>query len=88
LRVMGIDFGEVRIGLAISDPDGKIALPLTTIERVSDFQAIERIHQLAEREMVDRIVIGEPRNVDGSRGQAARRVQSFRRKLMAETMRF
>lgn len=84
MRVMGIDFGEARIGIAISDPEARIAMPLTTLQRVSDQQAIERIRQLAEQETVDRIVIGEPRNMDGSLGQAARRVQSFRRKLMAE----
>ena len=81
MKVLGIDFGEARIGIAVSDPAGRIALPLTTLHRVSDRQAIDDIRRHAEQEEVERLVIGEPRNTDGSLGEAARRVHSFRRKL-------
>jgi putative Holliday junction resolvase len=81
MRVLGIDFGEVRIGIAVSDPEAKMAIPLTTLTRVNDRAAIEEIQQIVEREGVDRIVLGEPRNLDGSLGEAARRVRSFREKL-------
>lgn len=84
MRVLGIDFGEVRIGLAISDPAGKLAVPLTTLNRGSDQDAIARIEAIVSRESVEQLVIGEPRNMDGSVGDAANRVRSFRRKLRAQ----
>jgi putative Holliday junction resolvase len=84
MRVLGIDFGEVRIGIAVSDPEAKMAIPLTTLIRVNDRAAIEEIRQIVEREGVDRIVLGEPRNMDGSLGEAARRVRSFREKLRGQ----
>ena len=43
MRTLGIDFGERRIGLALSDPDGRVAVPFETLNRVSDRQAIECI---------------------------------------------
>lgn len=82
MRVLAIDFGEARIGLAISDPDAMLAVPLTTLKRSSDQDAIAQIGEIVTVEEVERIVIGEPRNVDGSIGDAAKRVQSFRRKLL------
>lgn len=84
MRVLGIDFGEVRIGIAISDPAGKLAVPLTTLNRGSDQDAIARIEAIVSRESVEHLVIGEPRNMDGSVGDAASRVRSFRRKLQAQ----
>ena len=81
MRFLGIDFGERRIGLAVSDERGRIATPLETIERVNDAQAIERILSVIESERVGGLVMGEPRRLDGSRGDAAARVGSFARKL-------
>lgn len=84
MRVLGIDFGEVRIGIAVSDPDGRMALPLTTLQRVSDLAAIDQIREIVEQEGIERLVIGEPRNMDGSLGEAARRIRSFRAKLLQQ----
>jgi putative Holliday junction resolvase len=81
MRFLGIDFGERRIGLAISDERGRIATPLETVERTSDAQAIEQILGTIERESVGGLVMGEPRRLDGSRGDAAARIASFARKL-------
>ena len=84
MRVLGIDFGEVRIGIAISDPAGKLAVPLTTLSRVSDMDAIAQIQAIVRRENIEHLVLGEPRNMDGSIGDAAHRVWSFRRKLQEQ----
>ena len=81
MRVLGIDFGEVRIGIAISDPAGRMAMPLTTLNRVSDQDAIAQIQAIVAQEDIEHLVLGEPRNMDGSIGDAANRVRSFRRKL-------
>jgi putative Holliday junction resolvase len=85
MRALGIDFGEKRIGLAVSDPDGRVAIPLETLIRKSDREAIVHISDIARREGVERLVVGEPVGLDGNRGTAAERVGSFARKLQNET---
>lgn len=81
MKVLAIDFGEARIGLAVSDPEGRLAVPLTTIPRPSDQQAIDQIGRIADREEVQHLIVGEPRNLDGTLGESARRVRSFTEKL-------
>lgn len=78
---MAIDFGEKRIGLAISDSAGRYAIPWETLERTSDSQAVTRLAELAGEEEVELIVIGSPRKLDGSVSDQSLRVASFSRKL-------
>jgi putative Holliday junction resolvase len=85
MRVLGIDFGERRIGIAISDPGGTFALPHGALGRSDDASAIRALAALAREEGIGRIVVGEPLRADGSAGSAARRARSFARKLAAET---
>ena len=85
MKTLGVDFGERRIGLAISDPEGRWALPLATIERRDDRSAIERIAELARREAAERLVVGEPLRLDGTRGEAAERAHAFAEKLARAT---
>lgn len=84
-RCLGIDFGERRIGLAISDERNRIAVPLTVLERRNDDDAVTEIRDLAARENVARLVLGDPLGVDGTAGDAARRARSFARKLARAT---
>jgi putative Holliday junction resolvase len=74
MNCLGIDHGEVRIGLAVSDALGCLAHPLETI-RTAD--AFERIPELVRQRGIDIIVLGYPLRIDGSEGQAARRVRRF-----------
>ncbi len=83
MRALGIDFGEKRIGLAISDPEGRLAVPFGTIERRNDRSAVRQIAEIARREEVGRLVVGEPVGLDGQRGEAAERVRRFGAKLAA-----
>jgi putative holliday junction resolvase len=86
VRALGIDFGERRIGLALSDEQGRYALPWGVVERPSDRIALARIAEIARREGVGRLVVGEPRSVaDGSRGPAAERARRFGERLAAKT---
>lgn len=84
-RCLGIDFGERRIGLAISDERNRIAVPLTVLERRSDDDAVAEIRDLAARENVAHLILGDPLGVDGTAGDAARRARSFGRKLARAT---
>jgi len=85
MRALGIDFGEKRIGLAISDPEGRLAVPLTTLERRNDRSALRQIAEIAGREGVGRLVLGEPVDLFGNRGPVAERVRRFGEKLAGLT---
>jgi len=84
-RVLAVDFGEQRVGLAISAPDGRLALPLATLERRSDRQVVGRIAELAASERVTELVIGDPRGPDGEAGASSRRAHAFGAKLATRT---
>lgn len=81
MRSLGIDFGERRIGLAISDPEGRWAWPLETLERRTDRQAAYHIAAIVRREEIGQLVIGEPRRPDGTQNELAERVHRFGAKL-------
>lgn len=85
MRALGIDFGEKRIGLAVSDPEGRVAVPLSTLERRNDRSAVRQIAEIARREQVGRLVVGEPLGLDGQRGPAALRARRFGERLAAAT---
>jgi putative Holliday junction resolvase len=85
MRCLGIDFGEKRIGLAISDPAGRLAVPLTTLERRNDRSALRQIAEIVRREGVERLVMGEPVDLEGRRGPVAERVRRFGARLAEMT---
>ena len=80
-RALGIDLGEARIGLAVSDQLGMLAHPLETItvQRISD--ALNRIAAIVLRDAIGTIVLGLPRNMDGTYGPAAEKCRAFAEKL-------
>lgn len=75
-RILGIDPGDARVGVAISDDLGLLAHPLETIA-VAKADPIARIAALASERGVDAIVVGVPRNMDGSLGPAAEKARAF-----------
>lgn len=85
MRALGIDYGAKRIGLALSDPEGRVALPLQTLARKDDRSAAREIAAIARREEVRRLVVGEPVGLDGTRGEAAERARRFGDRLAALT---
>jgi len=74
---LGLDHGERRIGVAISDPQGLTARPLTVITRESRDKDLARVRQLAEQFRATVIVIGLPLNMDGTESQGARLARRF-----------
>jgi putative Holliday junction resolvase len=77
MRALGIDHGTKRIGIAISDELGVIAQPLEYIpaEPFADF--LKRLKDIIREKQVEQLVLGMPRNMDGSYGPAALKVQEF-----------
>jgi putative Holliday junction resolvase len=81
MRVLALDVGERRIGLAISDPDGRVAVPLDTLERRDEAADLRALADLVEREEIQVVVVGLPLSLDGSVGPQAARTQDFARRL-------
>lgn len=85
LKTMGIDFGERRIGIAISDPEGKMAFPFGVVERDTDRRAVHRIKEIARREVIRALVVGDPLSFNGEAGAASERARRFGQKLAKVT---
>jgi putative holliday junction resolvase len=86
-RALGIDVGEARIGLAISDELGMLAHPLETIRVKEVKDPHGYIATIIEKQQVTAVIIGLPRNMDGSYGPAAAKVRAFAEKLSARIAR-
>ncbi len=84
-RTLGIDYGERRVGVAISDPLGSIAFGLCTLEVNSLAKAVVEVSQTCREKEVETVVVGLPLNMDGSHGPMADKVQEFVDELQAET---
>ena len=76
VRILGLDVGSVRIGVALSDRLGMTAQPLEVIER-KKVKAVPRIAELVAEHEVTRIVVGRPLQLDGREGQAVAAVDAF-----------
>ena len=80
-RILSVDVGERRIGVAISDPEGRLAVPLCILERRSDAADVQAIADLARAEGGEALVVGYPISLAGGAGPQARRVRAFARRL-------
>ena len=76
-RLLGIDFGTVRIGLSLSDPTRTLASPLPFLDNNSPSQVISALSMLIETNQITGLVIGMPRNMDGTYGPSAQKVRDF-----------
>jgi putative holliday junction resolvase len=77
MRILALDPGTVRVGVALSDELGVIAQPLEFIPAEPFARLLERLKQLLAEKQVELILVGLPRNMDGSYGPAALKVQEF-----------
>jgi len=77
MRILAIDYGSTRIGLALGDPTGTLARPLPFLPAKADARLAREIADLAKKEDVHLILLGLPRHMDGSMGEAAAKVQAF-----------
>ncbi len=81
-KILAVDLGLVRTGLAVSDPMGLLASPVGTIMQRDREKLAAQVAQAALEQQAAEIVVGHPRNMDGTRGESARRAEEF-----AETLR-
>jgi putative Holliday junction resolvase len=85
VRALAIDPGTVRIGLALSDPSGTIAQPLSVLTRRSESEDLDELADLVERHQVEVIVVGLPRTMEGRLEAAARDAQQFGERIRRRT---
>ena len=76
-RLLGIDYGTVRIGLALSDPTGTLASPLPFLPNQSLQQVNQALSELIQTHQITALIIGLPRNMDGTYGPSAQKVRDF-----------
>ena len=85
MRIMALDVGERRIGVALSDPGGILASPHSIIEVPDPDSAVRAILEIAGKEGVGRIIVGLPRLMTGRLGRQAARVRAFVERLGQQT---
>lgn len=78
---LGLDHGEARIGVAAADALGLLAHPVETVPAKDSAAALARIGQIIRERKIEVVVLGLPRNMDGSQGPAAEKVKAFAAKL-------
>src|SRR3712207_1352479 len=80
-RVLGLDAGERRIGVAISDPERRFALPLRSVTRDGRGGEFATLRQLAEEEGVNEVVVGLPLSLSGEAGAQAENARRFAQQI-------
>jgi putative Holliday junction resolvase len=83
LKVMALDFGSARTGVAVSDPTGVVARPLGVVERAGGEAGLAEVVRLAREQDVQEVVVGHPLTLRGERGEQARAAERFAKALRA-----
>ena len=84
-RVLALDLGSRRIGMAVSDPERSLAFPAGHLDRVEARRDLEALHALAQEREISRIVVGLPLHLDGGAGEAAQSAREFAEALARVT---
>ena len=77
MKVMALDFGAARTGVAVSDPTGVIARPLCVVERAASANGLAELVRLVDDERPEQVVVGHPLTLRGERGDQARATENF-----------
>ena len=83
MKVMALDFGSARTGVAVSDPTGVVARPLGVVERAAGEAGLAELARLAREQEVGEVVVGHPLTLRGERGEQARAAERFAKALRA-----
>ena len=81
MRVLGLDLGARRIGVALSDPEGRLAFPAEPLHRRGRGRDLTAIAAIVAERGVERVVVGLPLHMDGRAGEAAQEARAFAREL-------
>ena len=83
MKVLALDYGSARTGVAVSDPSGTLARPLTVVTRVRTPKGMKELLDLVRAEEPERVVVGLPLTLRGARGEQARETETFVEELRA-----
>jgi putative holliday junction resolvase len=83
VRILALDYGAARTGVAVSDATGTIAIPLEVVLRAGTPDGLARIRDLVDGQEAERVVVGMPLTLRGERGEQAQRTEDFVRRLRA-----
>lgn len=81
MKVLALDYGRARTGVAVSDPTGQVARPLCVVERAATEAGIAALAELVRHEGAERVVVGLPLTLKGERGEQARETEQFVQEL-------
>ena len=81
MKVLALDYGSARTGVAVSDPTGTVARPVTTVERVGTDRGFAKLLAVIEAEEPELVVVGLPLTLRGERGEQARASEQFAARL-------
>ena len=84
MKVLALDYGSARTGVAVSDPTGTLARPLGIVERVGSEEGMKRLLGLVHAEEPERVVVGMPLTLRGERGEQAAETERFIESLARE----
>lgn len=87
MRYLGVDFGERRIGLAVSDPLGTVAMPHSTVTAEGAKEQVAQVVRIAREIGADEVVVGCPKGLSGQAGPAEKKVNRFAGRLSSERLR-
>jgi putative holliday junction resolvase len=77
MKVIALDYGSARTGVAVSDPTGTIARPLGVVEQAGTDAGLRRLRELIAEEAPERVVVGLPLTLRGERGEQAQETERF-----------
>ena len=83
--ILSVDYGDARTGIAVCDRMQMLASPVTVINQSYEPKVIAQIKALAEKHKAERIVVGLPKNMNGSEGERAEKCKAFAERLSEET---
>jgi putative Holliday junction resolvase len=83
MKVMALDFGSARTGVAVSDPTGLIARPLCVVERAGSEDGLAELSSLVSEQEPEQVIVGLPLTLRGERGEQARATERFCEALRA-----
>jgi putative holliday junction resolvase len=81
LKVLALDYGSARTGVAVSDPTGTVARPVGVVESAGDEDGLSRIAELVREHEAERVVVGLPLTMTGAHGEQAVETEQFVRRL-------
>jgi putative transcription antitermination factor YqgF len=77
VKVLALDYGRARTGVAVSDPTGELARPLETVERAASEAGLERLVAIVTEETAEKVVVGLPLTLKGEHGEQAKETERF-----------